>query len=202
MLHTNTSLTCLIVDDHPLVCAAVKQLLENGGRFQNVIVEQDSAKAQRYIQKEQVDFLILDVKLNKSDGFELLRRIKSHGFDGKSLFISANDSRLYSETAYKLGADGYVCKSENLNIVNDAVECILNGYSFYKSMKDVGSTDVQLSKQELVVFTYLVDGKCNKEIATMLSLSPKTISTYKSRILEKYNVKSIVELMSINQNII
>ncbi|PNH96052.1 response regulator transcription factor [Vibrio diazotrophicus] len=202
MIQTNTSLTCLVVDDHPLVCAAIKQLLDKGGRFETIIVEEDPIKAQKLIQKEHIDFLILDVNLVKSDGFELLRRIKSHGFTGKSLFISANDSRLYSETAYKLGADGYVCKSEDLNILNDAVECILNGYSFYKLMKDSGSNDVQLSKQELVVFTYLVDGKCNKEIASILSLSPKTISTYKSRILEKYNVKSIVELMSINKNII
>jgi len=198
---TNMNLSCLIVDDHPLVCAAIQQLLEKGGRFTNIVVEQDPVKAQRLINKENIDFLILDVNLVKSDGFELLKRIKSHGYNGKSLFISANDSRLYSETAYKLGADGYVCKSEDLNILNDAVECILNGYSFYKLMKDYGSTDVQLSKQELVVFTYLVDDKCNKAIAEILSLSPKTISTYKSRILEKYNVKSIVELMSINENI-
>ncbi|MDW6020112.1 response regulator transcription factor [Vibrio plantisponsor] len=202
MIQTNNSLTCLVVDDHPLVCAAIKQLLNKGGLFETIIVEQDPIKAQKLIQKEKIEFIILDVNLVKSDGFELLRRIKSHGFNGKSLFISANDSRLYSETAHKLGADGYVCKSEDLNILNDAVECILNGYSFFKMIRDSGSNDVQLSKQELVVFTYLVDGKCNKEIASILSLSPKTISTYKSRILEKYNVKSIVELMSINKNII
>lgn len=189
MIQTNNSLTCLVVDDHPLVCAAIKQLLNKGGLFETIIVEQNPIKAQKLIQKEKIEFIILDVNLVKSDGFELLRRIKSHGFNGKSLFISANDSRLYSETAYKLGADGYVCKSEDLNILNDAVECILNGYSFFKMIRDSGSNDVQLSKQELVVFTYLVDGKCNKEIASILSLSPKTISTYKSRILEKYSMR-------------
>ncbi len=60
MIPTNNSSTCLVVDDHPLVCAAIKQLLEKGGRFESVVVEQDPTKAQRFIQKENVDFLILD----------------------------------------------------------------------------------------------------------------------------------------------
>ncbi|WP_238128993.1 helix-turn-helix domain-containing protein [Vibrio cincinnatiensis] len=82
------------------------------------------------------------------------------------------------------------------------METILNGYTYFKSEVDRKSPVVTLSKQELAVFRFLVDGKTNKEISTILSLSPKTISTYKTRILEKYKVKSIIELMNLRDSVL
>lgn len=199
---TKSGLTGLVLDDHPLVCMAMKQILDRNPRFTEVLVESDPFVGVKKLRQTQVDFLILDVNLVKLDGFEVLRRLKLQGFTGKTLFVSASESRLYSETAMRVGADGYISKSEGLSILQDAVECILNGYSFFKVTTDTKSMDVELSKQELAVFRFLVDGKSNKEIAEILSLSPKTISTYKSRILDKYQVNSIVELMSLNDSVI
>lgn len=197
-----SDLTCLVLDDHPLVCMAIKQMLEKNQRFSDILIENDPVIGVKLLREKQIDFLILDVDLVKQDGFEVLRRLKYQGFKGKTLFVSGHDSRLYSETAHRVGADGYVSKSENLSIIQDAVECILNGYSFFKVAPESSSNEVQLSKQELAVFRFLVDGKTNKEIANILSLSPKTISTYKTRILEKYQVNSIVELMSLNNSVV
>lgn len=197
---------CMILDDHPLVCAAIERLISQSGKFTQVLTETSASKGLKFIKENQVDCLILDVNLDNYDGFEFLRRIKSHGYKGKTLFISANDSHLYSDTAVRIGANGYISKSADMGLISDAVDCIMSGYTFFKSYgqqtKSKLDTDVKLSKQELVVFNYLISGKSNKEIAEILSLSSKTISTYKARILAKYNVSSIVELMKINSNII
>ncbi|EMA2445831.1 response regulator [Vibrio fluvialis] len=199
---TTSGLTALVLDDHPLVCMAIKKLMEQNPRFGQVLVETDTQAGVKMLREGQIDFLVLDVNLEKQDGFEVLRRLKHHGFTGKTLFVSGNNSRLYSETALRVGADGYVSKAEDLSILQDAVECILNGYSFFKVAEETQAVDIQLSKQELAVFRFLVDGKSNKEIAQILNLSPKTISTYKTRILDKYQVNSIVELMSLNSSVI
>ncbi len=205
MSFLQTQKTCLIVDDHPLVCAAIERLISNSGKFTTVIAENNAMKAIKLIKENDIDCLILDVNLEKYDGFELLRRVKSHGYQGKTLFISANDSPLYSDTAIRMGADGYISKAADMSLISDAIDCIMSGYTFFKSY-DVSDkkhqTDVQLSKQEMVVFNYLINGKSNKEIAEILSLSSKTISTYKTRILTKYNVSSIIELMQLNQSVV
>ncbi|WP_154116840.1 response regulator transcription factor [Vibrio cincinnatiensis] len=195
-------LTCLIIDDHALVCVAIKQLLEKENYFSNIIIKQNPTDGIKYIRNFDVDFLILDVNFFDYDGFDLLRRIKFHGYQGKTLIVSGNDTKIYSDTAFRVGAEGYVSKSEDLSTLVDAVETILNGYTYFKSEVDRKSPVVTLSKQELAVFRFLVDGKTNKEISTILSLSPKTISTYKTRILEKYKVKSIIELMNLRDSVL
>lgn len=190
---------CLVVDDHPLVCSAIESILTKANRFNHVHTETDSLTALRFLKENDVDFLILDVGLEDSDGFEFLRRAKAHGYNGKTLYVSANDVQLYSETAFKLGADGYITKSEDISLILDAIDGISHGYSVFKFLnKDETNTikDIKLSKRETIVFKYLVEGYGNKEISEILSLSAKTISTYKTRILNKYNVKSIVELIN------
>lgn len=194
---------CLILDDHPLVCAAIENLLRDHQRIENVYSLTDSHKAQSFIKENNIELLVLDVNLAKADGFEFARRITAHGYQGKMLFISANDSQIYSETAFRLGADGYITKSENMSLIVQAIDSILNGYTFFKFTGETPdrSSEVKLSQREAVVLTYLMEGKANKDIAEILSLSAKTISTYKTRILEKYQVKSVLELMKVGEKI-
>ncbi len=195
--------SCLILDDHPLVCAAIENLLRDHHRIDTVYSMTDPQKAQAFLKENDIEMLVLDVNLAKADGFEFARRITAHGYQGKMLFISANESQIYSETAFRLGADGYITKSENMNLIVHAIESILNGYTFFKFTGDAPdrSAEVKLSQREAVVLTYLMEGKANKEIAEILSLSAKTISTYKTRILDKYQVKSVLELMKVGNSI-
>lgn len=74
--------------------------------------------------------IILDINLSDSDGYDFYRRIKLQGYKGKVLFYSAEESPLFSKMAFNSGADGYVCKSEQQNVLKDAVEGIANGYKF------------------------------------------------------------------------
>ncbi len=191
-----STFNCLILDDHPLVCVAIKALLNELSSISNVYTNTDASKAAMLIEKHDINLVIMDVNLGEHDGFDCMRRLVARGYTGKVLFFSAESSQMFSEMAFKQGADGYVCKSENHAILKDAVEGIANGYTFFK-FKNSRSSNEQtnpLSQRETVVMNYLLQGKSNREIAAILSISDKTVSTYKKRILDKFSVSNLVEL--------
>ncbi len=133
--------------------------------------------------------------MGDNDGFELLKRARSYGYDGKVIFISANENDFYIESAHRLDVDGYVSKSEGLDFIKDSIVSVINGYKVFKNI--VKKSTVSLSRREVVVLNLLAKGKTNVEISKILSLSNKTVSTYKRRILSKYKVKSVIELLNI-----
>ncbi|WP_050924915.1 response regulator transcription factor, partial [Vibrio harveyi] len=159
----------------------------------------NSKDALKILKEQQIGLLILDVNLADCDGYDFYKRIKSHGFAGKVIFFSAETSHMYSQMAFRSGADGYVCKSENHEILKDAIEAVSKGYSFFKFKQSVEEhrNVPALSSRESAVMKLLLQGKTNRDIADVLSISDKTVSTYKRRVLDKYNVKNIVELSKV-----
>ncbi|MEZ9159141.1 DNA-binding response regulator [Vibrio lentus] len=191
---------CLVVDDHPLVCVAIETLLKNIDYIQSVTSVHSGSTAHKILRNNSINLLVLDVNLGDSDGFDFLRRAKAHGYTGKVLFISSSDNAIHINTAFKMGADGYLCKSENFHLIADAIDSIVKGYSIFKFKNTHQKTGKsELSKRETVVFNYLVQGKSNKYIAGVLSLSSKTVSTYKRRILDKYKVTNIIDLIKASE---
>ncbi|MBM7035563.1 response regulator transcription factor [Vibrio ulleungensis] len=191
-----TQINCLIIDDHPLVCVAIKALITELPSVASVFTTTKAVEAQSLIDKHGINLIVLDVNLGDHDGFDFMRRLSSKGYRGKVLFFSAEGSPMFSELAFKLGADGYVCKAESHNILKDAVASIANGYTFFKfkSKRHQTQDDTMLSQREAVVMNHLLQGRSNREIASILSISEKTVSTYKKRILDKYSVSNLVEL--------
>lgn len=189
-------MNCLIFDDHPLVCVAIKSLLKELGMTNEVFTATSAKSAFKALKESNIELLILDVNLADCDGFDFYKRIKSHGYEGKVIFFSAETSQMYSQMAFRSGADGYVCKSENHDILKDAIEAVVKGYTFFKFKQVANEVREmpQLSSRESAVMKYLLQGKSNRDIASVLSISDKTVSTYKRRVLDKFNVKNIVEL--------
>jgi two-component system response regulator EvgA len=192
-------LNCLIFDDHPLVCVAIKSLVESLGIANEVMTATSSKDALKSLKEGNIGLLILDVNLADCDGYDFYKRIKSHGFNGKVIFFSAETGHMYSQMAFRSGADGYVCKSENHEILKDAIEAVAKGYSFFKFKQTVEeSRNVpSLSSRESAVMKLLLQGKSNRDIADVLSISDKTVSTYKRRVLDKLNVNNIIELAKV-----
>ncbi|EOV0038199.1 response regulator [Vibrio parahaemolyticus] len=189
-------MNCLIFDDHPLVCVAIKSLLKELGMTNEVFTATSATSAFKTLKESNIELLILDVNLADCDGFDFYKRIKSHGYEGKVIFFSAETSQMYSQMAFRSGADGYVCKSENHDILKDAIEAVVKGYTFFKFKQVANEVREmpQLSSRESAVMKYLLQGKSNRDIASVLSISDKTVSTYKRRVMDKFNVKNIVEL--------
>ncbi|MFC1234715.1 LuxR C-terminal-related transcriptional regulator [Vibrio sp. F74] len=159
-----------------------------------------SDNAQRGIQivrENDIDLIILDTELKTSSSFDFVRRAKAGEFLGKVLFISNNDHSMVSQTAKMVGANGFISKSENTDVIKDAILAVSRGYSVFKEDLNQAKETVTLSKRESVVYNYLLKGYSNQKISELLSLSAKTISTYKTRILTKYNADSVIQIMNI-----
>ncbi|MGR5095216.1 response regulator [Vibrio maritimus] len=189
---------CLVVDDHPIVGAAVKSTIGQLPYISAVDSEPCAEKALQLATSQHYDLLVLDVDLGDSNGFDFLTRIRARGYRGKVLFLSADKNAIHADTAMKLNANGFVYKSESLETLGGAIESILQGYSYFKfphkdQQRQLGKP---LSTREKMVLDYLIQGKGNADIAEVLSLSAKTVSTYKARILKKYNANNIVELIT------
>lgn len=188
----------LIVDDHPLVCAALKNVIEDN--FENATIEQafNAKKALAYLAENKVDILILDIELGDDDGFDLLHKAKGFGFNGKVIVVSSKDEKLCSDLAISAGASGYLDKKESVSRVADAIKAVNSGYTYFRQANAAspqGTGAIKLSTRESSVLRLLLDGHTNKEIARRMDISEKTVSTYKRRILDKYDVRSVFMLV-------
>ncbi|PKG59073.1 response regulator transcription factor [Shewanella sp. GutDb-MelDb] len=185
----------LIVDDHPLICEAFKTFLFERIESESINYATDYKQAIRIYRLQKPNFLIIDLNLgnNNESGLQLFSILKKDGFEGKALCVSSQDNLFISKAASNLGFHGFIDKAQGIESISLAIKMILDGYKYFKNTEDNKS----LSNREAEIANYLINGLSNKEISKHLSLSEKTISTYKFRILMKYNVKSTIELSKI-----
>lgn len=185
----------IIMDEHPIVRMSIEVLLGKNSNIQVVLKTDDSRTAIEYLRTYPVDLVILDIELPGTDGFTLLKRIKSIQEHTRILFLSSKSEAFYAGRAIRAGANGFVSKRKDLNDIYNAVKMILSGYSFFPSetLNFISNTrppkgghhDMPLSNREVTVLRYLANGMSNKEIAEQLLLSNKTISAHKANIFSK-----------------
>lgn len=200
------SKSVLIVDDHPVVCEAIRKTLETQG-YTIVGETADGISALNMILSLKPDIVILDVSLEKMDGLTVLKRIAQANLDVRVLVFTAQSVDTYAMRCLQAGASGFVSKNEPLTKLLKAVDTIVEGYVFFpkKSMpfSDGGrgkhSSDVlaALTNRELEILKLLAEGLTNLEIAEKLHLSNKTVSGHKINILSKLGVTSVVDLVNI-----
>ena len=186
----------LIIDDQPLYSEALASLVQTAFQSVNVVESTDSAEVMDIVRNQPVDLVILDVVLGDRDGMRLAKNILATVYQGKILFISSRDYSSLSKAAFEMGAHGFLNKNEAKATILDAIVSVTRGYSVFKATHNQSSGSVTLSNREAMVFHYLAQGYSNKKISEQLSLSAKTISTYKTRILKKYHAESVVELLN------
>jgi len=192
--------SALIVDDHPVVRAAVKLVLE-AERFR-VIHEASSASEALELSREQKpELVILDLKLPGVGGLEVLERLKATDPDCRVLIFTSQDPLHYQDRCLRSGAMGYVAKTNQLLQLHKAVQALMSGYSYFAALPDSGPVSTQshrsekqlideLSNRELNILVQLALGKPNKKIAAEMFLSHKTVSTYKTRLIKKLGLHS------------
>ncbi|MEZ8037866.1 MULTISPECIES: response regulator transcription factor [Vibrio] len=193
------SMNTLIVDTHPIIRNALVTMLENT-KIASIILQTDSIKdAAKYVRKDSIELILLDVNLKDGSGLDFIRRLIKGGFQGKVLFISSDEHPTLNQMAKDIGANGYISQKEELSLIKDAIITTSRGYSVFKQNLNVKNSSPVLSERESIVFNYLSKGYSNKKISELLSLSNKTISTYKTRILDKYNSSSIIEIIELQK---
>jgi two-component system response regulator FimZ (fimbrial Z protein) len=146
---------------------------------------------------ENPDLLILDLDLPRLDGLSMIRRIRANDENIRILVLSAKPEAVMAGHSRLAGANGYVGKGREIGQLVTAVKTILFGYDCFPA--DAGSGREGglnlLSPREVEVLQYLARGVSNKDIAMRLSLSDKTVSTYKGRIQEKLGLSSLVAMI-------
>ena len=190
----------LIVDDHPLICEAIRQALLPIG-FEALGETADGIDALRMIESLTPDIVILDIGLEKLDGLTVLKRITREKLDVRVLVFTSQSKDSYATRCLQAGASGFVSKSESIETLTKAVKTVADGYVFFPKsampllgkVKAEGGLD-DLTDRELQILKLLAEGFSNAEIAARLSLSNKTVSGHKVNIQTKLSVDSVIEL--------
>jgi two-component system response regulator EvgA len=194
----------LVVDDHPFIRSSVVMLLKQEG-FEVIGEADNGADAVQMTREYAPDLVILDIAMPKLDGLEVISRIGALGLKSKILVLTSQSPLFYSMRCMKAGAAGYLSKTNDIDELIKAIKAIMDGYTYFPNLatSSVRRSDVDASEQELIqtlsdreltILQQLSNGLTNKEIGEAMLLSNKTISTYKTRLIEKLNVKSVVYL--------
>ncbi len=191
------SLTILIADTQPIYREGLSAALSQRLNVNEVIFARTQAEVLTALRNHTIDLIIMDVALQDCNGLQLAKTILRRDFAGAIVFLTAQDNNHYSKLASELGAHGCISKDEESQVIIDALISASKGYRVFKNNFNAGT--IKLSMREQVVLDYLMKGYNNKKIANILALSDKTVSTYKQRVLKKFNVSSLMEAASLTQ---
>ncbi len=196
----------LLADDHKIVRHGLKKILED--EFSDVYVGEASRDNEIFEQldKGKWDLVILDISMPGKSGLEILKDIKATHPDLPVLILSMYPEEQFALRVMKSGASGYIRKDSAPEELVDAVNEILSGKKYYSpvvidllsdNVKKGTKTDLSelLSDREYEIFMLIAQGKTVSEIAEILSLSVKTVSTHRSHILEKTKLKNNADIV-------
>lgn len=196
----------LIVDDHAIVRRGLRDLLSDeflGAAFGEAA---DAPQALEQLREKKWDVALLDIALPGKSGLELLKELKNEWPKLPVLVLSAHPEDQFAVRVLKAGAGGYMTKESAPEELAKAIRKILAGGRYVSPAlaeklalgvtKDLTCMPHEtLSDREYEVMSWIASGKTVKEIAEELSLSAKTISTYRARVLEKLSVKNSAEIV-------
>jgi DNA-binding NarL/FixJ family response regulator len=195
----------LIADDHSIVREGLKQVLVDTPDMVVTDEARDGEEALNKALKNNYDVIVLDISMPGRGGLDVLKQIKYHKPKLPVLILSMYPEELYALRVLKAGAAGYLNKESAPDELITALRKVAKGTKYISSSlaEEIAVTldfDVEkpiqdtLSDREFQVLCMIASGKTVKEIADNLSLNIKTVSTYRSRILEKMRMKSNAEL--------
>lgn len=198
------AVTVVVVDDHPLARAGVRRMLETAGDIE-VVAEADTASAAlTVIATRSVHVMILDISMPGGSGMNLLRTLRRTRPEIAVLMLSTHAEETYAIRALMSGAVGYLTKDTSIANLTAAVRKAASGARHFSAMlnerlvKQLQGGGIngheKLSGRELDVMLRLAIGESLTSIGLAMFLSPKTISTYRSRIFEKLRIKNNAEL--------
>jgi two-component system, NarL family, invasion response regulator UvrY len=191
----------LIVDDHPVVREGIGRVLMSSLPDITIGAADGAMQAQEMLRDESWDLVLLDLTLAGDDGTVVLRRVRQSHPELPVVIISMHPAEQFARRVLQAGAAGYVEKGSNPEELVRAVQAALSGARTPVTVPPRAKTDStslpheQLSDREYQVLRMIGQGRTVSEIAAELSLSVKTVSTYRARILEKMDMRTSAELM-------
>jgi two-component system, NarL family, response regulator NreC len=209
----------LIADDHALIRSGLRTLLAHEPSFEVVAEASDGREAIEAAQRELPHVAVLDIGMPKLNGIEAARCISGALPDVQLVMLTVYSDECYLLNALKAGARGYVLKSSAESEIVDAVRAVSQGKAYLspKVSRILADDYIRLIQQEQVEDSYdrltgrerqilqlLAEGRSNKDIATILDLSPTTVICHRQHIFQKLDLHNLSELIlyAIRQGVI
>ena len=198
------SISVLLAEDHTIVREGLRRLLEVEGDMEVIGEAQTGREAVQLAKKLRPTVIVLDIAMPVLNGLEALRQILKALPAAKVLILSAHSDDAYIEQVIALGAAGYLIKQSSANVLSRAIREVQKGKTFFspsisKRLHDrnretldrkgkVVKKNVHLSSRESEVLQLIAEGKANKEIASGLDISIKTVEKHRQHLMEKLNI--------------
>lgn len=200
----------LIIDDHEVVRAGVKNVLTELYKTASIYEAADEKTALHYLKTIPIDLAVMDVQIPETNTTGLMEFIKNTYPLTRVIIFSMSAESIYAKRFLKAGAMGFVSKNAGLQEFKKAIELVMQNRKYISEnlaqllatgigMKEKDSPFENLSSREFDIATLLMKGKSISEIAELLNLNISTVGTYKARLLEKLGVKNMVELIELGK---
>jgi two-component system, NarL family, invasion response regulator UvrY len=199
----------LIADDHAVVRAGYKQFLEADASIADVGEASSGSATLDALRRQEWDLLLMDIHMPDRSGLDILRHVVAGYPDVRVLVMSGLPEEQYARNVLRAGASGYLSKGGSSDEFLKAVRTVLVGRRYVSAalaesmagdLKSKGDSNqplhTQLSQREFQIFCKIATGATISQIGNELSLSVKTVSTYRSRILEKMDFSSNADITS------
>ena len=201
----NKKIKIVLVDDHAVVRAGVKRLLEQEALFDVIVEAESGEKAYQLFGELNPDIMVMDLSMPGMGGLEAMRRILMRYEKAKILVLSMHEDLSFANQALKLGAKGYLIKNTLGDDLVKSIQALSKGEVFLSDeiAKKIAMQSIDgdqdpidtLSAREFEIFRLLAEGLEMDAIATTLNISSKTVSNYQTMIKQKLNIHTPVELI-------
>lgn len=193
----------ILIDDHALVREGVARLLDEAPEIRVIGSFEDDAAAVHFAARAEPAVAVLDIGLPRSSGIDLARRLRAVSPRTRLLMLLMHARSEYVQQAFWAGANGYVLKESAGADVVAAVRAVHAGKRYVGAgISAIGLDDCavedpleRLSAREMEVLKLVVEGNTSNQVATLLGLSPKSIDTYRSRLMTKLGLEHLPALV-------
>lgn len=198
MVESKTNI--LLVDDHPMVNDGLRMCLEVQGDFVVTGMAANGKDALKFLKKNNVDIVIMDINMPDMDGLTALSEIKLLTDPPKVIMLSLHSSKEYVKRAVKDGASGFLLKDVPFNEVIAAIQAVKRGSTYFCEtaskllFSQFDDDTVQLTEQEKRILKLIADGYSNKLVARELDISVRTAETHRRNIKRKLEINTTAEL--------
>jgi len=188
----------LIADDHTIFRQGLSSLLLNSDDVEIVAEVSTGVEAWNKIQEMQPDIAILDIRMPGLDGLQVAEKVLQNEISTRIILLTMHDEATIAVKSNKLQVKGYVLKDNTFDELLKAIKCVAAGHLFMspviKEKLKQHDPKTELSERESSVLKLVAQGLTNREIGNRLGISPKTVDTYRCRLMSKLDLHSVVEL--------
>lgn len=206
----------MIADDHSLIREGLRQLLEFDGSIEIIAEASNGIECLEKLNNFQPDVLLLDINMPEKNGIDVLKEMKEKGSSVKVLILTVHNELEYLMNAVDIGVDGYILKDSDFVELKRAINAVLDGDNYIQPSlipalnnqlvnRDIEKDKIALlTSRELEVLAQVANGMFNKEIATNLNISERTVKNHISNIFKKIDVSDRTQaaVFAIKNNII